>query len=129
MSCDRRSTPPDPGWPRSQDRNTPEPPNRPNPPNHGGGAAAAARSGDPPPRKNDWHSSLARLERLTAREYEVFLLLREGSTNLELAEILTVSERTIRAHLSAIMDKLELKSRLQACLASYVHTARREDVT
>ncbi|WP_461003143.1 response regulator transcription factor [Streptomonospora sediminis] len=88
-----------------------------------------ARAGDPPPRKSDWHSSLARLERLTAREYEVFLLLREGSTNVELAEKLTVSERTIRAHLSAIMDKLELKSRLQACLASYVHTARREDVT
>lgn len=68
-----------------------------------------------------WLNALRRLDRLTAREHEVFVLMAQGCSNQDLADLLVVSERTIRAHLTQIMAKLELVSRLEASLASYVY--------
>ncbi|MDX2819970.1 LuxR C-terminal-related transcriptional regulator [Streptomyces ipomoeae] len=66
--------------------------------------------------------------RLTPREQETFLLLAEGLSNEAMAQRLHVSERTVRAHVSAVMGKLELGSRLTTCLASYTFlTERRSD--
>lgn len=67
-----------------------------------------------------WTPALKRVGRLTPRERETFLLLAEGLSNESMAQHLHVTERTVRAHVAAVMDKLELKSRLAACLASYV---------
>lgn len=66
-----------------------------------------------------WAPALKRVGRLTPRERETFLLLAEGLSNESMAQRLHVTERTVRAHVAAVLDKLELNSRLAACLASY----------
>jgi DNA-binding NarL/FixJ family response regulator len=53
-------------------------------------------------------------EALTAREVEVLRLLAEGNRNIEIAERLFVSEKTIKAHVQHIMEKLGAKDRTQA---------------
>ena len=53
---------------------------------------------------------------LTAREHEVLRLLATGLSNRELAQRLSISERTARTHVSSILDKLGLRSRTQAAL-------------
>ncbi|MFB9903857.1 response regulator transcription factor [Allokutzneria oryzae] len=76
------------------------------------------------PVRPTWLDGLERVHRLTSREYEVFLLLVKGSSNQELADSLSLTERTVRAHLTQILQKLELGSRLEACLLSYAHSSR-----
>ena len=51
---------------------------------------------------------------LTAREQEVLLLLAEGRTNMQLAEMLFISERTANRHVSNIFLKLGVHNRTQA---------------
>ena len=51
---------------------------------------------------------------LTNREYEVLKLLTEGKGNDEIAEILSVEICTVKAHISSILRKLDVKNRLQA---------------
>ncbi|MFE0023637.1 response regulator transcription factor [Amycolatopsis sp. NPDC059021] len=68
-----------------------------------------------------WLRNPETINQLTPRERQVFLLLADGNSNQELADRLRVSERTIRAHLGQIMVKLEFRSRLCACLSSYVY--------
>jgi DNA-binding CsgD family transcriptional regulator len=63
--------------------------------------------------------AVGRIGRLTPREHEVFELLADGQSNEELAAALGVTVRTVRAHCASILVKLEVNSRLQACLASY----------
>lgn len=51
---------------------------------------------------------------LTEREEEVLKMLTEGWTNMKMANALTVSERTVRFHLSNIYEKLNVSSRAEA---------------
>ena len=51
---------------------------------------------------------------LTEREEEVLKMLAEGWTNLRMANTLSVSERTVRFHLSNIYEKLGVSSRGEA---------------
>lgn len=53
---------------------------------------------------------------LTNREKEVLKLVRCGYTNKEIAEILKVSIHTSKVHVASILDKLNLKNRLQAAI-------------
>lgn len=85
-------------------------------------------TGTPPPGPScasgepHWKPALKRVARLTPREQETFELLAEGLSNTSMARRLHVTERTVRAHVAAVMEKLELDSRLAACLASYAFT-------
>jgi two-component system, NarL family, response regulator LiaR len=54
--------------------------------------------------------------RLTAREQEVLTLLGEGLSNRQIAERLTMTEKTASVHVSNILRKLALPSRSQAVL-------------
>jgi NarL family two-component system response regulator LiaR len=55
-------------------------------------------------------------EPLTEREVEVLKLVARGMPNQEIAETLVISERTVRTHVSNILDKLHLANRTQAAL-------------
>lgn len=51
---------------------------------------------------------------LTKREKEVFTLLVTNKTTREIADILGISEKTVRNHISNAMQKLGVKGRAQA---------------
>jgi two-component system, NarL family, response regulator LiaR len=53
---------------------------------------------------------------LYPREIEVLKLTAKGMRNKEIAKELTISERTVQAHLSNIFNKLEVDSRTEAVL-------------
>ena len=53
---------------------------------------------------------------LTERELEILKLVAQGQPNLEIAERLVISERTVRTHVSNILGKLHLANRTQAAL-------------
>ena len=53
---------------------------------------------------------------LTPREVEVLRLIAQGHSNREIAEILVISDATVRTHVSNILGKLHLASRTQAAL-------------
>ncbi len=51
---------------------------------------------------------------LTSREKEVFELLITNKTTKEIAEELFISEKTVRNHISNVMQKLQVKGRAHA---------------
>lgn len=53
---------------------------------------------------------------LTKREREVFELLIQNKTTNEIAEILNISEKTVRNHISNSMQKLGVKGRASAVI-------------
>jgi len=56
---------------------------------------------------------------LTDREADVLRLIARGLTNLEIADNLIVSERTVRFHVSNILQKLHLANRTQVALYAF----------
>ena len=58
-----------------------------------------------------------RLATLTPQQIRVLMMLREGLLNKQIAYSLKVSEATIKAHVSAILQKLDVGSRTQAVIA------------
>ena len=59
-----------------------------------------------------------RLATLTPQQVRVLMMLREGLLNKQIAYQLGVSEATIKAHVSAILQKLDVGSRTQAVIAA-----------
>jgi DNA-binding NarL/FixJ family response regulator len=59
-----------------------------------------------------------RLATLTPQQVRVLLMLSEGLLNKQIAYELGVSEATVKAHVSAILDKLGVDSRTQAVIAA-----------
>lgn len=53
---------------------------------------------------------------LTIREKEVLELVKKGYTNKEIAEVLCISSHTSKAHVAAILHKMNVKNRLQAAI-------------
>lgn len=56
------------------------------------------------------------LAKLTPREQEVALEAAKGLSNKEIARILNITERTVKAHLASIFERLGAKDRLQLAL-------------
>lgn len=61
-------------------------------------------------KRPDWRA------KLTAREAEVAQLAAAGTRYKEIARALNITERTVKAHMGAILVKLELRDRLQMAL-------------
>ncbi len=69
------------------------------------------------PASDETSDILARLSTLTPQQVRVLMMLGEGLLNKQIAYTLNVSEATIKAHVSAILQKLGVDSRTQAVIA------------
>jgi DNA-binding NarL/FixJ family response regulator len=59
------------------------------------------------------------LSRLSGRELEVFAQLARGRSNAEIADLLFLSDTTVKTHVGRILAKLELRDRVQAVVLAY----------
>lgn len=95
-------------------------------------AVRAAHAGDAPldPRagrvllESRRGGSATRQDELTDREMEVLKLVGEGMANKQIARKLGISERTVKAHLTSIFQRLNVSDRVQAALWSQQHLPR-----
>jgi DNA-binding NarL/FixJ family response regulator len=55
---------------------------------------------------------------LTLRQLEVISMLGRGFSNKEIARALDVAERTVKAHVSAVFEALNVRNRTQAVLVA-----------
>lgn len=60
-----------------------------------------------------------KLERLTAREREVFQLIAQGKSNAEIGDELFMAEPTVKTHVRNILAKLEVRDRIHAVILGY----------
>lgn len=68
---------------------------------------------------DDDHSALMRrLGTLTPQQVRVLMMLSDGLMNKQIAYELSISEATVKAHVSAILQKLDVDSRTQAVIAA-----------
>jgi DNA-binding NarL/FixJ family response regulator len=73
----------------------------------------------PDPRGAAPADSDSRLDRLTDREREVLSQVARGLSNAEIAELLCVSDATVKTHVGRMLNKLELRDRVQAVVFAY----------
>lgn len=69
-----------------------------------------------PPKQNSRAAFRAQHANLTEREYEVLKLVVDGQSNADIAETLTISEHTAKAHVCDIIQKLVVDDRTQAAV-------------
>lgn len=54
----------------------------------------------------------------TKREFEVLQLLTDGKSNRQIAEILNISEKTVKNHISSLFKKMNVNARTQAVVTA-----------
>lgn len=69
-----------------------------------------------PKQKIALHVKNALLEKLSHKEKEIALLIKDGLRNKEISLVTGITERTVKAHLSAIFEKTGVKDRLALAL-------------
>jgi DNA-binding CsgD family transcriptional regulator len=66
--------------------------------------------------------SIAKSIHITKRQRQIIELIGDGSSNKEIAQQLNLSPHTVKSHVSSILGKLSLKTRVQ--IAKYVHLSK-----
>jgi DNA-binding NarL/FixJ family response regulator len=61
----------------------------------------------------------AKLDELTERELEVFRLIARGLSNAEIGQELYISDTTVKTHITHILQKLDLRDRVQAVVLAH----------
>ena len=64
---------------------------------------------------------------LTRRELEVLALIAEGRSNQEIADLLFITLKTVKTHVSNILSKLEVSDRTQATIYAFKHGLVKEE--
>lgn len=57
-----------------------------------------------------------KINSLTSRELQILKMIASGKKNIEIANNMTITERTVKNHISHIFDKIEVKDRTQAAV-------------
>ena len=70
-------------------------------------------------RESDNRASLPASVTLTARESEVLNHLAEGHSNREIAELMVLSERSVKLHVTNMVSKFQVRDRLQLVIAAH----------
>jgi DNA-binding NarL/FixJ family response regulator len=70
----------------------------------------------------------SRADTLTPREREVLARIAEGRSNREIARLLRLSEKTVKAHVSSVLAKLGVQDRTQAAVYAVRHADGGADV-
>jgi len=86
-----------------------------------------AVSGSAPPQDEKQASPLEELQILTEREREVLDWIAHGLSNREIAEKMVISEKTVKTHVSNLLDKLDLEDRTRAAIWALKHGLGSED--
>jgi DNA-binding NarL/FixJ family response regulator len=68
--------------------------------------------------EDDHTALMKRLSTLTPQQVRVLMMLSDGLMNKQIAYELSISEATVKAHVSAILQKLDVDSRTQAVIAA-----------
>ena len=61
------------------------------------------------------------METLTAREYDVLMLVAESMTNKEIARRYRLAEKTVKHYMTIILRKLSARNRVEAALIARQH--------
>lgn len=80
------------------------------------GAVRSSASGTIPQKTTNRANFKAQHANLTEREYEVLKLVVDGKSNSQIADILSISEHTSKAHVCNIIQKLVVDDRTQAAV-------------
>jgi DNA-binding NarL/FixJ family response regulator len=57
-------------------------------------------------------------DELTAREIEILKLIAKGASNREIGEALYITEKTVKNHITRILNRLDLRDRTQAAIVA-----------
>ena len=83
------------------------------------------------PEREQQQASVPRDSRVvTPRQQAILLLIKDGKTNSEIAQVLGCSQWTVKNHIQRILRKLQVSNRAQAvgrCLATHVFAGEEYD--
>ena len=77
-------------------------------------------------RLNGANPEKGNLSRLTAREQQILACVARALTNKEVARELKISEKTVKHYMTVIMEKLQVRNRVEAVLQAKVLRERAE---
>ncbi len=87
----------------------------------------SAVASNPPARQEQTIPFSKDLQGLTDREREVLDLIARGLNNREIAQKMVISEKTVKTHVSNLLDKLNLQDRTRAAIWALKHGLGSED--
>lgn len=76
-------------------------------------------------RRAEQEAHSAAFKELSERELDVLALVAEGKTNAEIGGVLSLGEKTVRNHVSVILEKLRLTNRIEAAIYAVRHHIER----